>query len=399
MKDLPAIEGGNPIRADFLDMARPSIGDAEICEVADTLRSGWLTSGPKVLRFEKEFAEYVGGRYAVAVSSGTDALGLSLEAAGIGPGDEVVTTPMTWVAASHQIIRRGAIPVFVDIDREDLNLDAALVEASVTERTKAILPVHFAGRPCNMDAIASIAKKHGLELISDSAHAIETRYMGRQIAGYFGMSAYSFHPMKNITTGEGGMIVTDSEDYCQKLRLLRFHGVDKTARQRHDKEDAGDWDVVGLGKKSLMNELQASIGIHQLAAVNVNHKKREMLAAEYDRLFEDVDAVLTPSSVATGTVHAWHMYNILLDIDNLSISRDRFCAALKQENIGAGIHYYSLHRTSYYSGRYGFEPADYPEASFVSDRILTLPLHPGMDKIDCESVAEAVAKLVRYYRR
>lgn len=393
----PAIEGGAPVRSDYLPVSRPSLGDAEINEVVDTLRSGWLTTGPRTETFEIAFADYAGNRYASAVSSGTAALGLALEVAGVGAGTEVITTPMTWVATAHQVCQRGARPVFVDIDRRTYNINVELIESAITDATKAILPVHFAGRPCDMNAIRDIADRHDLIVISDSAHAIETIYQGEKLATLADLSAYSFHPMKSITTGEGGMVTTDRLEWQEKVNMLRFHGVNKSTAQRHKQTDAGTWDVVCLGDKLIMSDIQAAMGVHQVESVEKRHEQRAELFEVYNEAFANVEGVIVPAPVDDGDRHACHMYNILLDTDRLSIGRDDFCAALKAENIGAAIHYVSLHKTFYYRQKYGYSADVYPESNYVSDRILTLPLWAGMNADDCLSVAEGVRKIFGWY--
>lgn len=389
MTNKPAIEGGRPVRDTFLPFARPTITEREIGEVVRTLESGWLATGPRTRQFEEAFAQYIGNRFAVGVTSGTAALALALEVAGIGAGDEVVTTPLTFAATAHQVLLRGAVPVFADIERRTFNIDPDRIEEAMTERTRAILVVHFAGRPCAMDVIQRIADKRGIAVISDSAHAIEALFRGRKLAETAGISAFSFHPNKNMTTGEGGMVATDREDWAKELRLLSFHGIDRAARLGGD--------VIRLGNKYNMSDLQAAIGLHQLAALEQNHAARTRLFGLYQSAFVGARGIIPPPPPAASDRHALHMYNILVDIDHLGVTRDGFCEALKAENVGAGVHYSSLHQMTYYRERFGFKRDDFPNSAHVSDRILTLPLYPSMTDADAGTVVEAVLKLAAFY--
>ncbi|MDX1387924.1 MAG: DegT/DnrJ/EryC1/StrS family aminotransferase [Acidobacteriota bacterium] len=393
-----ALHGGAPVRRSFLPFAVSRFSEIEIAEVADTLRSGWVTTGPKTERFENEFARYVGNRHAVGVSSGSAALNLALEAAGIGPGDEVVTTPLTFVATAHAILHRGAVPVFVDVDRRTLNLDPEIVERRLTDRTRAILPVHFAGRPCDMETLSAIADAHRLVLVSDSAHAIEAVHRGRKLARWSRINAFSFHPIKNLTTAEGGMLTTDDDDLAAELRLLRLHGLSKDAWSRHRGEAFTPADARLLGHKCNMTDLQASLGIHQLARLDDNLARRTRLFEIYDRGFQDLPGIEVPSPLARGGRHAMHLYVVLLDADRLGLDRVGFCKALKAENIGTGHHYPSLHRMTLYRERLDYEDSDLPNSAWVADRIVSLPLYPSMSDEDADSVIEAVRKIVRHHR-
>jgi dTDP-4-amino-4,6-dideoxygalactose transaminase len=393
-----AIDGGEPVRDTFLPFARSHVTEREISEVAETLRSGWLATGPKTAEFERRFAHYVGQRHAVGVTSGTAALGLALEVAGVGPGDEVITTPLTFVATAHAILDRGATPVFADIDREAWNLDPAEVERRITERTKAVLPVHFAGRASRVEALRDLACTYDLTLVSDSAHAIEARYAKRKLATWFPLSAFSFHPVKNLTTGEGGMVTTDDEEWFSRLRLLRLHGVATDAWSRHAGRGGSANDVVMVGHKCNMSDIQASLGLHQLAVLDQRLARREQLWRIYDDCLTEVEGIVRPSAVPPGDRHACHLYCILLDLDRLCVGRDRFRAALRAENVGTGYHYRALHQTTYYRQRLGLADCDLPNSSFVSDRIVTLPLYPTMSDGDAYSVVEAVRKVVESAR-
>jgi dTDP-4-amino-4,6-dideoxygalactose transaminase len=374
-------------------MAQPAIGEDEIAAVVATLRSGWLATGPRTAEFEERFAAYVGARHAVGLTSGTAALGLALEVAGIGPGDEVVTTSLTYVATVHEIVHRGAKPVLADVDARTLNLDPRAVEARITPRTRAILLVHFAGRPCAMDAFADLARRHGLVLLSDAAHAIETRWAERPVASFCSFSAYSFHPVKNLTTGEGGMIATDDPRAVETLRSLRLHGVTTDAWRRGHDSEAPAWDVVRLGYKCNMSDLQASLGLAQLAHLEDRLSRRAELWAAYDAGLAGLPGIVTPAVEPEANRHARHMYTVLVD-PAAGLDRQALCAALARENIGTGHHYPAIHRTKLYRERLALEDADLPHASAVSDRIVTLPLHPRMSLDDVADVVEAVRRIV-----
>jgi dTDP-4-amino-4,6-dideoxygalactose transaminase len=395
----PAIEGGTPVRQSLLSFATPQIDEGAIAEVVDTLRSGWLTTGKKTEEFERRFADYVGNRSAVGLTSGTAALALALEVNGVGPGDEVITSPTAWVSSAHEILHRGAVPIFVDIDRTTFNIDPESIERRISEVTKAILPVHFAGRPCEMNRLAAIAERHRLALISDSAHAIEAEYENRKLATWFPINAFSFHPIKNLTTGEGGMITTDNVEWAHSLRQLRLHGVTKEAWNRHNEYSLGPLDVLDLGYKCNMTDLQSSLGLHQLESLEQRHGIRERLWSLYDDAFSEMDGIGLPAETPEHCRHALHRYNVVLDLDRLRVHRDKFCVALLRENIGTGQHYRSLHTTTYYKRRFGLRDDDYPNSLWLSERIVSLPLHAAMTKDDAQSVVDAVSKLWEYYRK
>ncbi|MBI5166982.1 MAG: DegT/DnrJ/EryC1/StrS family aminotransferase, partial [candidate division NC10 bacterium] len=377
-------------RKEFLPFSRPTIEEEEIQEVIDCLRSGWITTGPRVLNFEEEFKKYVGSGHAVALSSGTAGLHLAYMAAGIGPGDEVITTPFTFAATVNMIVLNGARPVFVDIERESFNIDVTRVKEKITHRTKAVVPVHFAGQPCDMDEILAIARRHNLLVIEDAAHALGTRYKGRMVGGIGDIAVFSFHPTKNITTGEGGMVSTDNAEYAEKVRLLRFHGISKEAWSRYRAEGSPQYEIQFPGFKYNMMDIQAAIGLHQLRKLDRFLEIRSRYALMYNQALAGIPEIITPGKVPYEANHAWHLYTILIDIDRLRRSRDEFIARLKEENIGAGIHFPAIHLQPYYRKAFGFKRGDYTNAEYVSDRILSLPLFPGMTEGDVEDVVAAV---------
>jgi dTDP-4-amino-4,6-dideoxygalactose transaminase len=387
------------MRDRFLPFARPSIGEEEIAELLDTLRSGWITTGPKVERFASEFADAVGGRFAVPVSSATAGLHVALLALGVGPGDEVITTPMTFVATLNVIVHCGARPVLADIDAATRNVRVEEIERRLSPRTKAILPVHFVGQPADLDPILELAHTSGIAVLEDAAHAVGAEYRGRRIGSFPTTSVFSFHPNKNMTTGEGGMVVTEDEDVFEKASLLKFHGMDREAWKRFAKAGSPRYDVAVPGFKYNMMDIQAALGLHQLKRLEGFLAERARLAARYDEKLADLAGVIRPLAVPYPVRHAWHLYAPLLDTDRLTIDRDRFVDELKRRNIGAGVHYTAAHEFSYYASEFGWRPEDFPEAHYVSERIVSLPLFPGLTDEDQDDVVEAVREIAGEFLR
>ncbi len=387
------------MRSTFLPFARPALGEEEIGEVVETLRSGWITTGPKVERFASEFLDYVGGRCAVPVSSATAGLHVALLALGVGPGDEVISTPMTFVATLNTIVHCGATPVLADIDAATLNIRVEEIEKRLTRRTKAVVPVHYVGQPVDLDPIIEMAHSRGIAVLEDAAHAVGAEYKGRKIGSFPTTSVFSFHPNKNMTTGEGGMVVTEDEAVFEKASLLKFHGMDKESWKRFAKSGSPRYDVCLPGFKYNMMDIQAALGLHQLRRLEGFLCERARLAARYDEAFRDVTGLILPQRVAYPVRHAWHLYTPLVDIDRLKIDREGFMAELAKRNIGTGLHYTAAHEFSYYAERFGWRPEDYPEAHFVSDRIVSLPLFPGLTDGDQDDVIEAVQEVLAEFRR
>lgn len=387
------------MRSSFLPFARPSLGEEEIREVVDTLRSGWITTGPKTERFAAAFLDYVGGRYAVPVASATAGLHAALLALGVGAGDEIVTTPMTFVATLNSIVHCGAVPVLVDIDAATLQMRVEAVESVLTPRTKAIVPVHYVGQPVDLDPLLALAASRGIAVLEDAAHAVGTEYKGRRIGSFPTTSVFSFHPNKNITTGEGGMIVTEDQEIFEKASLLKFHGMDREAWKRFAKEGSPRYDVAVPGFKYNMMDIQAAIGLHQLRRLDGFIAERARLAARYDAAFAGMPGLILPSRVPYPSRHAWHLYTPLVDVDRLTISRDGFMEELKRRNVGTGLHYTAAHEFSYYAGRFGWKAGDFPEAHFVSERIVSLPLFPGLSDADQDDAVAAVRDVLREFRR
>lgn len=391
-----AIEGGPPVRSTFLPFGAPCLGEEEIAEVVDTLRSGWIGTGPKTHRFERAFAQLVGARYAVAVNSCSSALHLSLIVAGIGPGDEVITTPLTFAATANAIEHVGARPVFVDIDRRTLNIDPQRIADALTPRTRAIVPVHFGGLPCPMDEIGRLAAEHRLIVIEDAAHALGARYRGRMIGSLSAFTCFSFYANKNVTTAEGGMVTTGDPTIDERLRRLRLHGLRHDAWQRFQTRRFMPSDVIEPGFKYNMPDLAAALGLAQLPKLESFLEAREKIARRYDEAFADLP-VRTQPRPSNGDRHALHLYVLILEPGRFRVHRNAIIEALRAENIGAALHYRALHTHPYYREKYHHRPEDFPEALRVGEHILSLPLTPAMNDQDVDDVIRAVHKVLRAY--
>lgn len=384
-----------PIRKkeEFLVFGSPLIEDEEIQEVVDCMKSGWLGTGPKVARFEQDFAAYKRVPHVAALNSCTAALHLSMLAAGVGPGDEVITTALTFCATVNAIIHAGATPVLADIDPLTMNIDPREIEARITPKTRALIPVHFAGRSCDMDVIMSIAARHGLKVIEDCAHAIETEYRGRK-AGTFGdFGCFSFYVTKNVVTGEGGMALARREEDIARIKVLGLHGMSKDAWKRFGDEGFKHYFLVECGYKYNMMDLQAAIGIHQLARIERNWLRRAQIWARYNEAFAGMGLVL-PAEVEPQTRHAYHLYTVLVDQQAPGVSRDRFLDAMTRENIGVGVHYLSIPEHPYYQERFGWRPEDYPHAMRIGRQTVSLPLSPFLNDSDADDVIMAVRKVL-----
>lgn len=380
-------------KENFLVFSALAIEDAEIQELIASLKSGWLGTGPKVARFEADFKTYKGACHAVAVNSCTAALHLSLLAAGLQPGDEVITTPLTFCATINAIIHAGATPVLADVDPLTMNIDPAQVQAKITPQTKVILPVHFAGRPCEMDALCALAERHDLKLIEDCAHAIETEYRGRKTGTFGDFGCFSFYVTKNVVTGEGGMVLARTEEDAARIKMLALHGMSKDAWNRFGDEGYKHYYVVKCGFKYNMMDLQAALGIHQLARVEQNWQRRRAVWDTYHRAFADLPLTL-PTEPAADTRHGYHLYTILVDQPRTGINRDAFLDAMTRQNIGVGVHYLSIPEHPYYQERFGWKPEDYPEAMRIGRQTVSLPLSPKLGNGDVEDVIAAVRKVL-----
>jgi dTDP-4-amino-4,6-dideoxygalactose transaminase len=383
------------MRTEFLPLSRPSIGPAEIEAVTACLESGWLTGGPRVARFEEAFAAAVGAAHAVAVSSATAGLHLALLAAGLGPSDEVVTTPLTWAATGNMILAVGATPVFVDVDPGTLQIDVDAVARVLGPRTRAILPVHFAGQPVDLDPLRALAARHGCALIEDAAHALGTHYRGRPVGGGSTAAVFSFHPIKAITTGEGGMVTTDDAAFADRLRLLRFHGIARDAWARYGRRGTPDYEIVALGFKYNLTDLQASLGLVQLGRLEEFIAARTRIAAWYADALAPLPGIAMLAPVPYPARHAWHILVVRVRSDGLDVTRDGLMERLLDLNIGVGLHFKALHLHPLYRDRLGIAPERLPHATRASEEILSLPLFPAMTHDDVRDVADALATVIR----
>jgi dTDP-4-amino-4,6-dideoxygalactose transaminase len=385
------------MRENFLVFGSPMIEQPEIDEVVASLKSGWLGTGPKAHKFEEMFKEYKGTKYAVALNSCTAALHLSMLAIGIKPGDEVIVPTMTFASTASVVIHAGGVPVFVDCEKDTMNIDPEDIERKISPKTKAIIPVHFAGRACNIDAIMDIAQRYDLKVVEDCAHAIETEYHGKK-AGTFGdLGCFSFYVTKNIVTGEGGMAITDNEEYANRMKIMALHGMSKDAWKRFSDSGYKHYQVLYPGYKYNMMDIQAAIGIHQLPRVDKYWKRRQEIWTRYNEAFKDLP-VFTPAPIEHGTRHAYHLYTLLLDIANLNlnITRDKFLEEMTKRNIGVGVHYIALHLHPYYQKTFGYKRGDFPNAEWISDRTVSLPVSAKLSDEDVEDVIEAVKGILQF---
>ena len=383
-----------------VSFAPPDIGDAEMRAVVEVMQSGWLTTGPKVKAFEAAVAAYTGAQHAVAVNSGTAALHLSLLAAGIETGREVITTPYTFCATINAIIHAGGTPVLADIDLATLNIDPAAADAAVTSRTAVLLPVHFAGRPAPLARLGGIAARHGLTIVDDAAHAFGAAAGSRRIGAAADLTAFSFHVVKNITTGEGGMVTTDRADWAERIRVLALHGMSRDAWARYAGRGAAQYDVVEAGFKYNMMDLQAAIGLQQLARVDAMQAHRRALWQRYDEGLAELP-LTRPAPVSRHDVgepeptHAHHLYTVLVDHGLCGWSRDDLAVALRERGIATSVHFKAVHLHPYYAERFGYRRGMFPNAEFVSDRTLSLPLSAGTDDADVDRVITVLRELVK----
>jgi dTDP-4-amino-4,6-dideoxygalactose transaminase len=386
------------MRDEFLTFGSPQILPEDIAEVLDSLQKCWLGTGPKVKRFEEDFAHYKGVSQAVAVHSCTAALHLAMLAEEIGPGDEVITTSMTFCASVNAILHAGAKPVLADCDRRSLNLDPDDVLRKITPKTKAILPVHFAGRMCDMDRLMIIAEQHKLKIIEDCAHAVESTYQGRPAGTIGDCGCFSFYATKNLACGEGGMVLARRDQLLARIKTLALHGMTKDAWQRFSDKGYRHYQVVECGFKYNMMDLQAAIGIHQLRRVESNWPKRKKIWDSYNSAFADLP-VTVPAPLEAGNRHGLHLYTLLLDLDHLRISRDEFLALMTDSRIGVGVHYLPIHTHPFYAKRLGLNPNALPNALWVGERTISLPLSPAMTSTDIEDVVTTVRRILKEHCR
>jgi dTDP-4-amino-4,6-dideoxygalactose transaminase len=386
------------VRKEFLPYALPLLEEDDIAGVVDSLKSNWITKGPKTMEFEKQFAEYVGAKHAIAVNSCTAGLHLSLVAAGVGEGDEVITTPMTFAASANVVIHTGAKPVFVDIDPVTMNIDVSKIKAAITPQTKAIIPVHMAGHPCDMDTIMDIARERNLFVLEDAAHAVYTQYKGRMVGSIANATSFSFYATKNLVTGEGGMVTTDDDALAEKIRLYSLHGMSKNAWNRYSAAGSWFYEIMVPGYKNNMTDIQAALGLSQLAKLEKLQGIRSDIKEQYNEAFAKLPELEIPVELDYAR-HAWHLYIIKLNLDELSIDRAQFIEELKAENIGTSVHFIPVHLHPYYQETFGSKRGDFPQAESTFDRIISLPLYPKMSPEDVADVINAVKRIVEKFRR
>lgn len=396
-REALAILGGLPVRKTLLPYGHQSIGEDDIQAVVEVLRSDWLTTGPKVGEFEEAFAAWVNAKYAVSFSSGTAALHAAAFAAGLKAGDEAITSPMTFAATANCVLYQSAMPVFADVSPDTLNLDPGEAAPQVTLRTKAILPVDYAGHPADLDPFLQLAERHGLVVIEDACHALGAEYQGRRVGGVAHMTVFSFHPVKHLTTGEGGMVTTDNAGFAETLRRFRNHGISSEARQR---QSVGQWhyEMVLLGFNYRLTDIACALGVTQLKKLEANLGRRRQIAAQYSAAFHDIPGVILPS-VRSEANPAWHLYPIRLDLEKLSVGRERIFRALRAENIGVNVHYVPVHLHPYYRDRFGYNGGEYPVAEDAYERLVTLPMFHGMNDEDVGDVVQAVQKVLTHFAR
>lgn len=376
----------------------PVIGEEEIQAVVETLRSGWLTTGPRTKQFEQQFAERIGVRHALAVNSATSALHLALEAVGVGPGDEVIVPTLTFASTAEVVVHLGARPVLADCLPDTLNIDPEKIEEKITSRTKAVVPVHYGGQPCEMDRILEIANERKLRVIEDAAHALPARYHGRAIGTIGDVTCFSFYANKTITTGEGGMIATDNDDLADRMRIMSLHGISRDAWKRFSAEGSWYYEVLAPGYKFNMTDIAASLGVHQLARCDQFWDLRRERVEWYMTGLADVLEVALPS-VIPDVEHAWHLFVIQLATERLRIDRNEFIKRLNAAGIGTSVHYTPLHMHPYYRDKWGYQPGDLPVAQSVYNRIISLPLHPRLSRADTDFVIDTVRQIVTENRR
>ncbi len=380
-------------KENFLVFGSPDIGQPEIDEVVASMKAGWLGTGPKVARFEADMMAYKGISNAIALNSCTAALHLAMIAVGIEPGDEVITTPLTFCATVNAIIHAGGVPVLADVDPFTMNISIKEVEAKITSKTRAIVPVHFGGRSCEMFLLREIVKKYRLKMVEDCAHAIETEYHGQKAGSFGDLSAFSFYVTKNVVTGEGGMILTDNEEYACRLKVLALHGMSCDAWRRFSDEGYRHYLVTEAGYKYNMMDIQAAIGIHQLARVEENWNRRQQIWQIYNKALADTSLIL-PAAEEPDTRHAYHLYTILIDEEKTGASRDEFLNRMNQKNIGTGVHYLSIPEHPYYQQRFGWKPQDTPNAMRIGRQTVSLPISAKLDDEDIYDVISAVTDII-----
>ncbi|MEE8470896.1 MAG: UDP-4-amino-4,6-dideoxy-N-acetyl-beta-L-altrosamine transaminase [Dehalococcoidia bacterium] len=398
MKEKLAIEGGDPVRSDFLPYGRQWVDADDIDAVVKVLETDWITTGPKVGEFEERVAQYCGARYAVAVSSGTAALHAACLVAGISRGDEAITTPITFAATANAVVYCGGKPVLADIRDDTLNIDPEEIKKRLSPKTKAILPVDFGGHPADLDEIRAIAAERGLIVIEDAAHALGAEYKGHKIGSLSDMTVFSFHPVKHVTTGEGGMILTNSKEFYEKLRILRHHGMVRDNGESSQDKDPWYYEIDSLGYNYRLTDFQCALGLSQMKKLDRFVQRRREIADKYGQAFAEIEELVTPTE-NEGVKNAYHIFVIQVKTELLNANRGEILKALRAENIGASVHYVPVHLHPYYRRELGHRAGDYPRAERYYERAITLPIFPRMTDRDVEDVITAVNKVMQYYRR
>ncbi len=393
-----AINGGKPVRDKLLSYGHQWIDEADIAAVSEVLHSDWITQGSKVAEFEKEFAGYVGARHAVAVSSGTAALHTACFAAQIEKGDEAITSPITFVASANCVLYQEGIPVFADIDANTLNIDPDEIKKKITKKTKALIPVDFTGRPADLEKILQIAKDNNLIIIEDASHALGATYKRSKIGSISDMTIFSFHPVKHITTGEGGMITTNNKKYYERLKLFRTHGITKDKDKLLNYESPWYYEMQELGYNYRLTDFQCALGLSQLKKIDKFISRRREIVKKYNSEFKDMPEIKIPEINPADSNPAWHIYMIQLNLDKLKVDRREMFEALRAENIGVNVHYIPVHLQPYYQKRFGYRRGDFPKAENYYSRAVTLPVFPKMSDKDIDDVIAAVKKVINYYK-
>lgn len=383
---------------DFISFHRPFITEEEINEVVDTLRSGWLSMGPKTLRFEEEFKQYVGTKNCVSINSWTAGGHLTLEAIGLKAGDEVIVPTMTFPATAEIVCYFGAKPVIVDVEPGTMNISVEEIEKHITPKTKAIIPVHYAGQPCDMDEINALAAKHNLTVIEDAAHALPAWYKGKKVGGLSKVTVFSFYATKTLSTGEGGMICTDDDEIAKRTTLMRMHGINRDAWKRYT--DSGSWsyEVVAPGFKYNFTDIQASLGLSQLKKLEMMWRARKEIVARYNNGFKNNDTIVSLTE-KEDRESAWHLYPIRLNLEALNITREKFIDELRNFGVGAAVHFMPVHKHIFYKNHLNLKESDYPVAEDIFPRLLSLPVYPGLTAQQVEKVIDVTNDLTRKYRR
>jgi len=392
-----AIEGGRPVRESFLPFHQPSLGVEEEASLLETVRSGWITTGPRTKAFEHALAAYVGAAHAVAVNSCTAALHLALEAVGVGAGDEVITSPITFASTANVVVHRGAAPVFADVQPETINIDPAALDAAITPRTKAVIPVHLAGQPCDMRRVSDVSARHGLTVIEDAAHAIGAEYDNVRVGGHGRIACFSFYATKNITSAEGGALTTSDADLADRVAIMSLHGISRDAWKRYSTAGYRHWDIVYPGYKYNMFDLQAALVLPQLAKIEQFWARRVELKARLDAGLATIPEIRTYHPVGD-VKHAHHLYPIVVLTERLRADRDTIMNAIQAENIGVGVHFRAVHLHPYYQERWSFRRGMFPNAEYYSDRTISLPLYPKMSDRDADDVVDVVRKVIEWFR-